>query len=205
MGVLTALSFYFLTIFAPMKLLTFSILVTFLMLSACGGKKTSVTVETDAEQITSADSNAVVAAPDSLDTISVDPGTQSTTMQQDPPKVVAKEKECNPNYTLIGKPAPNQHVYYVTDFNSEEFKCWVLLEEHGAKICNNNICFVYYVDKADLALTKTAPFVDAALLKKHGIARFEHKGKYWEIKGAKTWKRTDKGYGYYNTNNQAGG
>ena len=181
-------------------------LLSMIFLYACSGKKTSISVETEAEQITSADSNAVVAAPDSLDTVSVDPGTQSTAMQQDPPKVVAKEKVCNPNYTLIGKPAANQYVYYVTGFNEGEFKCWVLLEEHGNQICNKNICNVYYVDKADIALTKTAPFVDIALLKKHGIGRFEYNGKYWEIKGASSlWKRTDKGYGYYNTDNQLGG
>ena len=85
------------------------------------------------------------------------------------------------------------------------FKCWVLLEEHGNSICNKNICTVYYVDKADIALTKTSPFIDAATLQKHGVGRFEYNGKFWTLKGASTWKRKGKGYGYYNTDNQLGG
>lgn len=137
------------------------------------------------------------------DTTHIQPETPS---QANPPLVPAKPKVCSPNFTKLASPTRSQHIYYVTGFNAEEFKCWNLLEEEGVKICGGNSCVVYFVDQPNVRATKTPPhYLDDATLKKSGVARFEFNGKYWEIKGAGQWKRTGKGYGYYNTDNQLGG
>jgi len=177
-----------------------------LLFASCSQRK-SVEVSTTAEEITTADSSAVVAQPDSIDSISVDPKTHETAMQQDPPAVVpSKPKVCDPNFSLLGSPMKNHQVYYVSGFNPGEFKCWIEIEKHGQKICGDSPCVITYVDKADVVLTKTAPYyLDPKTLQTAGIGWYQHNGKYWELNGAKKWKRTDKGYGYYNTDNQAGG
>lgn len=185
--------------FVPFLLIT-------LLLASCNQRKTTE-VSTDSEQITTNDSSAVVPQPDSIDSVSLDPKINETALQQDPPAAVSnKPKVCNPNFTLISSPKKNHNIYYVTGFNAGEFKCWVDIEKHGEKLCGGNPCVITYVDKADVTITKTPPFyLDAKTLQTAGIGWYEYNGKYWELNGAKKWKRTDKGYGYYNTDNQLGG
>jgi hypothetical protein len=177
-----------------------------LLLASCSQRKTTE-VSTDAELITTIDSSAVVPQPDSIDSISLDPETNETALQQDPPPVITtKPKACSPNFTLLGSPKKNQKVFFISGFNPEEFKCWIEIEKHGQNICGDSPCVITYVDKADVVLTKTEPYyLDAKTLQTAGIGWYQHNGKYWELNGAKKWKRTDKGYGYYNTDNQAGG
>ncbi len=120
--------------------------------------------------------------------------------------VPAKPKICDPNFTKLASPKNYQHIVYVTNFNPEEFKCWVDLENYGIQLSAGNSCIVYFVDRANIKATTTPPhFLDENTLKTAGIGRFEYNGKYWEIQGASKWKRTGKGYGYYNTDNQLGG
>lgn len=122
------------------------------------------------------------------------------------PLVPAKPKICDPNFTKLSSPKNYQHIVYVTGFNPEEFKCWVDLENYGIELSAGNSCIIYFVDKANIKVTTTPPhYLDENTLKTAGIGRFEYNGKYWEIKGADRWKRTGKGYGYYNTDNQLGG
>lgn len=116
------------------------------------------------------------------------------------------DHQCDPNFTQLSKPIGQNHFYYVTGFDPREFKCWNELEKHGEKISNERPCVIYYIDIADAKINASGPaYLDAETLLKHGIARFEYSGKFWELKGARTWKRKDKGFEYYNTNNQFGG
>ena len=120
--------------------------------------------------------------------------------------VPAKPKICDPNFTKLSSPRKSMHIIYVTNFNPEEFKCWVNLEEYGVKTCGGNPGVVFFVDNANIKTNSTPPnYIDDNTLKTTGIGRFEYNGKYWELKGASTWKRSGKGYGYYNTDNQLGG
>ncbi len=120
--------------------------------------------------------------------------------------VPAKTKICDPNFTKLSSPRKSMHIIYVTNFNPEEFKCWVNLEEYGIKTCGGNLGIVFFVDNANIKTNSTPPnYIDDNTLKTTGIGRFEYNGKYWELKGASIWKRTGKGYGYYNTDNQLGG
>ncbi|MDZ4749777.1 MAG: hypothetical protein SH808_14955 [Saprospiraceae bacterium] len=122
------------------------------------------------------------------------------------PLVPAKPKICDPNFTKLSSPKNYQHVVYVTNFNPEEFKCWIELENYGIQLSAGNSCIVYFVDKASIKTTNTPPhYLDDNTLKTAGIGRFEYNGKYWEIHGSNRWKRIGKGYGYYNTDNQLGG
>lgn len=121
------------------------------------------------------------------------------------PREPAKPKICAPNFTKLASYG-SHHIFYITDFVPEEFKCWVLLEEHGVQICNGSPCVVYYVDRAQMKTDPNLPHhMKEEDLRTAGVGRFEYTGKYWEIKGASQWKRKDKGYGYYNTDNQLGG
>ena len=120
--------------------------------------------------------------------------------------VPAKPKICDPNFTKLSSPKKNLHIIYVTNFIPEEFKCWVNLEEYGTKTCGGNPGVVVFVDNANIKTSNTPPnYIDDNTLKNTGIARYEYNGKYWELKGASIWKRSGKGYGYYNTDNQLGG
>ena len=177
-----------------------------LFLASCNQRK-ATEVSTEAGEITTIDSSAIVPQPDSIDSISVDPKTNETALQQDPPAVVTtKPKVCNPNFSLLGSPRKNHKVFYVSGFNEGEFKCWVELEKHAQQLCGESPCVITYVDKADVVLTKTAPhYLAPTTLQTAGIGWFEYNGKYWELSGAKKWKRSAKGYGYYNTDNQLGG
>jgi hypothetical protein len=122
------------------------------------------------------------------------------------PPVPAKPKICDPNFTKLSSPKKNLYIIYVTDFNPEEFKCWVNLEEYGTMTCGGNPGVVIFVDNANIKTNTTPPnYLDDNTLKTTGIGRYEYNGKYWEIKGARLWKRSGKGYGYYNTDNQLGG
>ena len=110
------------------------------------------------------------------------------------PLVKATPKICDPNFTKLASPKNNQHIYYVTNFNPGEFKCWVKLEEFGTQICDGVSCSVYFVDKATVKTNITPPhYLDEATLQTAGIGRFEYNGKYWEIKGANMWKEKTKG------------
>ena len=127
-------------------------------------------------------------------------------VEESKPLVPAKPKICDPNFKKLSSPKNYQHIVYVTGFNPEEFKCWVELENYGIELSAGNTCIVYFVDKANIKPTTTAPhYIDENTLKTAGIGRFEYNGKYWTIQGANQWKRKEKGYGYYNTDNQLGG
>ncbi len=151
-----------------------------------------------------------VVSGDSMKVIAVDTANLNTDSQElepeEKPLVKAAPKICDPNFTKLASPKNNQHIFYVTNFNPEEFKCWVKLEEFGIKTCDGVSCTIYFVDKATIKTSTTTPhYLDEATLKTAGIGRFEYNGKYWEIKGSNMWKRKAKGYGYYNTDNQLGG
>ncbi len=138
-----------------------------------------------------------------IDTTSSAP---EVTAEESKPLEPAKPKICDPNFTKLSSPKNYQHIVYVTNFNPEEFKCWVDLENYGIELSAGNSCIVYFVDKANIKTNTTPPhYLDGNTLKTAGIGRFEYNGKYWEIQGASRWKRTGKGYGYYNTDNQLGG
>ncbi len=122
------------------------------------------------------------------------------------PLVKPKPKICNPNFTKLSSPAKTHHIYYISNFTVGEFKCWTDLEEEALKICNGNLCVVYFVDSPSVKIEPGLPnHMSAETLQSSGIARFEYNGKYWELKGASMWKRKGNGYGYYNTDNQLGG
>jgi hypothetical protein len=122
------------------------------------------------------------------------------------PPVKSKPKICDPNFTKLSSPKRNHHIYYVTDFNPGEFKCWISLEEHGAKICDGTSCIVYYVDSPKVKIEPgLTDYMNPETLKSNGIGRYEYNGKYWEFKGASMWKRSGNGFAYYNTDNQLGG
>jgi len=160
-------------------------------------------------QVTTTDSTTTHSiATDSNSTADNDTtSTQSNEPEEESkPLVPAKPKICDPNFTKLSSPKNYQHIVYVTNFNPEEFKCWVDLENYGIQLSAGNSCIVYFVDRANIKATTTPPhFLDENTLKTAGIGRFEYNGKYWEIQGASRWKRTGKGYGYYNTDNQLGG
>ena len=159
-------------------------------LSACKERKPAEVI-TPAAEITAIDTTARPVDPDSLSS------TPQTT-----PNPAIKPTDCAPNFNLIAKPKTNHHIFYVTGFNPEAAKCWVLLEEHGHKVCEGNACVVYFMDDPKLTVNTTLPnYFDNNTLKTHGIARYEFNGKSWEIKGANVWKRSGKGYAHYNTNN----
>jgi len=110
-------------------------------------------------------------------------------------------KKCDPNFNLLSNPKKNQHIFYVSGFNPDESKCWVELEKQGFSVCGDRPCVIYYLDKANVAITSTPPhYVDVNILKTHGIGRFEHNGSWWELRGSKIWDRPGKGYEYYNSN-----
>ncbi|HJW28271.1 MAG TPA: hypothetical protein VJ508_03375 [Saprospiraceae bacterium] len=113
--------------------------------------------------------------------------------------------QCDVNFTLLGKPKSNQQVFYITGFNPTEFKCWEELELHAVKQSNNQPGIVIYVDDPKIKINPALPdLIDAAALKAHGVGRFELK-KFWEMSGARIWKREGKGYDYFDSNNSAGG
>jgi hypothetical protein len=147
----------------------------------------------------------------SADTPAVSSNSDTTTVKKEnsstiPNTSTSSIKVCNPNFNLLGKPAKNQHVYYVSGFNPGEFKCWALIEKHGVGICGDVPCTIYYVDKPDIKLTQTGPhYIDEGTLSTAGIGRFVFDGHFWEIKGSRLWKRNERVYGYYNTNNHLGG
>ena len=122
-----------------------------------------------------------------------------------PPRIT--DHVCSPNFTALANPKANHHVFYVTAFDHEEFACWEAVEEHATGICKDQNCKIIYVDKADLSIDASKPdYFDAAVLKEHGVGRFVHKGKFWDLDGAgKAWRKPGNGWSYYNTNNQFGG
>lgn len=180
---------YYLTYFA-------STLLLIAILSSCKERKPTEVI-TPAAEITTIDSSAAPIDPDSI---------TSTTQSSPNPSAQPSVSDCAPNFNLIAKPKAHHYIFYVTGFNQQSFKCWVLLEEHGHKVCEGNNCVVYFMDDPKLTVNATLPhYFDDNSLKTHGIGRYEYNGKYWEIKGANIWKRTAKGYAYYNTDNQLGG
>ena len=147
---------------------------------------------------------------DSSDSM-IDTTTTAVTVEDgkyEPPKSTPRitDHKCDPSFTQISKPIGQNYFYYVTGFDPLEFKCWNVLEQHGEKISSERPCVIYYIDIADAKINASGPaYLDEETLLKHGIARFEYYGKFWELKGARTWKRKDKVFEYYNTNNQFGG
>jgi hypothetical protein len=115
-------------------------------------------------------------------------------------------KNCQPNFTLIGKPKSNRYLYYVTGFNPSEFKCWAELEAHGVLICKGEPCTIYYLDSPKATMNSTPPhYIDPKILLEHGLGQFEYTNHWWEMKGAKLWGRSGNAFAYFNTNNNAGG
>lgn len=180
------------------------LLITFI---ACDQRK-AVEINTAAEKVIGSDSIPVIP---SVDTLELDPQTQETALQQDPtsaekPAQPFKEKTCNPGFNALAKPTGSLHFFYVSGFNAGEFICWKALEVHGTEICGDQKCVIYYFDDAKIAATNSPPhYVNDQTLMKNGIGRFEFNGHFWELKGAKVWKRQGAQYAYYNTNNNAGG
>lgn len=116
------------------------------------------------------------------------------------------EHVCHPAFTVLAKPVKTTHFYYVSGFDPREFKCWEELTVQATQLAQDQMCTIYYLDDPGIKVSASPPnYIDAAALKTHGIGKFEHNGKYWEIKGASQWKRADKGYDYFNTSNQYGG
>lgn len=172
------------------------------LLVSCQQKKKEI-ITVDPVENTTADSSAVVPQPDSL---KVDPQTHETALQHDPPPSPAAIKVCNPNFNILKSPAKNHHVYYVSQFNPGEFKCWELLQKHANEICGGVPCKISYVDDPKVTFTSTNPYyMDAESLMNYGIGFYEHTGTWWEIKGARLWNRKGDGYKYYYTNHQGGG
>ncbi|MBK9981612.1 MAG: hypothetical protein IPP15_04180 [Saprospiraceae bacterium] len=117
-----------------------------------------------------------------------------------------KPKICDINLKLIASPKNGQKIYYVTGLIPGEFKCWVDLENASLKICNGSPSVLYFVDIPNPKVTPTPPhFLDASTLATNGVGLFEYNGSNWTMRGAGIWKRKDKGYGYYNTDNAGGG
>ncbi len=117
-----------------------------------------------------------------------------------------KPKVCDINLKLIASPKSGQKIYYVTGLIPSEFKCWVDLENASLKICNGSPSVLYFVDIPNPKVTSTPPhFLDATTLATNGVGLFEYNGSNWTMRGAGIWKRKDKGYGYYNTDNAGGG
>ena len=113
---------------------------------------------------------------------------------------------CNLNFTLLAKPEKNLQLYYVSGFNHEEFQCWEEIQNHAIQLCAEQACTIYYVDMAEIKLIPTAPdLLEPTFLKEHGIGKFKHNGKYWDLNGSALWKRKGNGWSYYTTNNQYGG
>ena len=133
----------------------------------------------------------------------------------EPPKLPAKDEQlpqpatagtCNPNFTKLASPGTNLQIFYVTGFTPLEFKCWNALEAHGVRMCGGVPCTILYLDNTQVRLNATPPlYIDPKSLQTSGIGRFDFDGKFWEIKGSRTWKRQGKGYDYYNTDNHLGG
>jgi hypothetical protein len=120
--------------------------------------------------------------------------------------VPLKPKICDINLKLIASPKSGQKIYYVTGLIPGEFKCWVDLENASLKICNGSPSVLYFVDTPNPKVTSTPPhFLDATTLATNGVGLFEYNGSNWTMRGASIWKRKDKGYGYYNTDNAGGG
>ncbi len=121
-------------------------------------------------------------------------------------KPVITDHICNPNVTLLVKPAAGKQIFYVTGFDEKEFKCWEEVLKHATKICGEENCTLYYVDGAEIKVVPGATdLMDPAVLKEHGVAKFVQVKKTYNFNGSSIWKRKGNGWAYYNTNNQAGG
>src|SRR5687768_11238964 len=148
------------------------------VLASCNGKKSvevSTSVETNAEKITTSDSNAIVPTPDSIDSISVDPEVQETALQQDPPP--KPKGDCEVAFILLTNPSKTHHIFQVKGFDATNFKCWSQIEKHALQICAESAtCEISYMDISNITKTTTPPhYVSAAQLKSHGIANFVYK------------------------------
>lgn len=186
-----------------MKQFILPTLLCILTIACKPAKDKEITSETDV--IVSTDSNAVAPHSDSL---GMNPETDATSMQQDPPKSepVVTNKVCEPNFNQIGPPKKGTYFYYVTGFNVEEFKCWSFLEAHGKSICDGRPCSVIYLDRPNAHIGDTAPnYIDAATLMNYGVAKYTYNGKFWEVQGSSVWRRKGNVYGYFNTDNHLGG
>lgn len=176
------------------------LIICLISIPACTPKKDRIDVTVESKKAdTVANSLATGIDTSIYNRIENKPAETPTDYDPDKPKV------CSPSFKLLKSPAPTHHVYYVSGFNSGEFKCWGLLEKHGQEICNKKPCQVYYIDAADVSFTTSAPYMDAGTLKKVGVAYFTHDNHFFEIKGSSLWGRTGKGNAYYNTNNHLGG
>ena len=169
-------------------------------LASCNTRKPAEVI-TAAEQITTTDSNAIVPGPDSIDTTRLDPETEETALQQDPPAVNAVSKgECEVSFILLSNPTKTTHIYQVNGFDASNNRCWTKVQEHGVKLCNGSPCEVSYLEISNITKSSDPPhYVDAATLKKHGIGQFTYKNSWWEFHGAKIWGRAGKGYEFYNS------
>ena len=113
---------------------------------------------------------------------------------------------CHLNFTLLAKPEKYRQLYYISGFDHQEFQCWEEIQKHAMKLCEDQVCTIYYVETADIKLIPSAPdLLDPTFLKEHGIGRFKHDGKFWDLNGSSLWKRKGNGWSYYTTNNQFGG
>jgi hypothetical protein len=121
--------------------------------------------------------------------------------EPEPPKSISK-KACDVTFSLLASPEKNHHIFQVNSFNAEEFECWAALENHGIRLCGDNLpCTITYVEPTKMSTSnEPSHAVNDAALKKHGIGRFEYKNSWWELRGAKIWQRTEKGFDYYNSN-----
>jgi len=150
----------------------------------------------------------------SIEELADSPHTKMDTSIHAAPVVEKKETSkphitdhiCSPNFTLLSKPKSNVQIYYVSGFDHQEFKCWEVLQNHAVKLCNDQICTIYYVDKAEINVVPGAKdLMEPSELKEHGICRFTHDGKFWSLQGSSIWKRSGNGWSYFTTNNQFGG
>jgi hypothetical protein len=176
-------------------------LLMLIVLTAC--KQRPSNEESISEPESLSDTSTAVT-PDTTTAQLTQPAEKATPAEPSTPHLTPHD--CNPNLNAIANPGKQQYIYYVTGFNPAEFKCWEKLEIHGTELCNEAPCTIYYVDAASVPISKSGDKpLDDSTLKTHGIGRYEHSGKFWEIKGAKMWGRSGKGYNYYNTNNHLGG
>src|SRR5688572_23384259 len=106
---------------------------------ACTQRK-PIEITTPAQQIMTADSDAVVASIDSIDSARLDAETQETALQQDPPPTQSKNNtDCNAGFIPLSSPVKNHHIFQVSNFNAGSSKCWLQMEEHGRKHCGDNM------------------------------------------------------------------
>lgn len=176
----------------------FSIILLLIILVACGGRQS----QSVSQEQTTADTMEVKAPTPPPDTIKPQEIPTPPVTDPSPTPSPTTRKACEPAFILVSHPEKNTHLYQVKDFNPEDFQCWTTLETHARKECGESMpCRVIYVEASAITPTTIAPdYVDKAVLAKKGIGRYEYTNAWWEIRGAKIWGRTGKGFDYYNSN-----